>query len=51
MTSNTDTIRAMPDNFEAALVLLDVTAAMLRGMTLDPAIPKHAKEADAQPDR
>lgn len=28
-----------------ALELLDRTALMLRGMTLDPAIPKHAKEA------
>jgi hypothetical protein len=30
---------------EEALDLLDKTACMLRGMTLDPAIPEHAKEA------
>ena len=33
-----------PDQ-ETALSLLDTTAAMLRGMTMDPAIPRHAKEA------
>lgn len=32
---------------EEILVLLESTANMLRGMTLDPAIPKHAKEAMA----
>jgi len=30
---------------EEALQLLESTANMLRGMTLDPAIPKHAKDA------
>lgn len=28
-----------------ALEMLDRTALMLRGMTMDPAIPEHAKEA------
>jgi hypothetical protein len=30
---------------EQALDLLETTALMLRGMTLDPAIPEHAKGA------
>lgn len=29
---------------ETLLQLIDSTACLLRGMTLDPAIPKHAKE-------
>ena len=30
---------------EEALALLDRTALMMRGMTMDPAIPPHAKDA------
>jgi len=30
---------------EELLQLIEETANMLRGMTLDPAIPKHAKDA------
>lgn len=30
---------------EELLQLLEKTASMLRGMTMDPAIPAHAKEA------
>lgn len=32
-------------DFEEILSVLEATANMLRGMTLDPAIPTHAKEA------
>ena len=30
---------------EEALVMLEETANLLRGMTMDPTIPKHAKDA------
>lgn len=36
---------SMPDTIEKLLQLLESTANMLRGMTLDPAIPKRAKDA------
>lgn len=33
------------DDKEELLQLLESTSNMLRGMTLDPSIPRHAKEA------
>jgi hypothetical protein len=38
----------VPTDTEAALVLLESTANMLRGMLFDPAIPTHAKQACEQ---
>lgn len=35
----------MSEELENALCLLEETANMLRGMTMDPAIPERAKEA------
>lgn len=34
-----------PEQREEVAILLQDTAAMLRGMTMDPAIPDHAKAA------
>ena len=32
-------------DMERAIIMIETTANMLRGMLMDPAIPRHAKEA------